>query len=91
MIQVLHDIVVPIQITMFIFAFAAAAYVNFSQSVYEVEESSGFAEICVDLDGTLEDYLTVYLLTNPGTASGKSDGWNNINIECVFLWYTCSG
>ena len=57
-----------------LFVFAAAACVNFSQSVYEVEESSGFAEICVDLDGTLEDYLTVYLFTIPGTATGKSEG-----------------
>lgn len=51
--------------------FFAAACVNFSQSVYEVQESSGSVEICVDVDGILEDYLTVYLFTIPGTATGK--------------------
>ncbi|CAI8048180.1 Disintegrin and metalloproteinase domain-containing protein 8, partial [Geodia barretti] len=38
-------------------------------SVYEVKESSGSVEICVDADGILEDYLTVYLFTIPGTAT----------------------
>ena len=50
---------------------SAAACVNFSQSVYEVQETSGSVDICIDLDGTLEDYLTVYLFTIPGTATGK--------------------
>ena len=49
----------------------AAACANFSQSVYEVKESSGSVEICVDGNGILEDYLTVYLFTIPGTATGK--------------------
>ena len=48
-----------------------AACVNFSQSVYRVEESVGSVEVCVDLDGTIEDYLTVYLFTIPGTATGE--------------------
>ena len=28
-------------------------------------------EICVYLEGYIEDYLTVYIFTVPGTASGK--------------------
>ena len=52
-------------------SFLAAACVNFSQPVYEVLESSMFVEICVDLEGSLEDLVIVNLLTIPGSATGK--------------------
>ena len=51
----------------------AAACVNFSQSVYEVVESSGSVDICLDLDASLEDNLTVSIFTIPGTATGKAE------------------
>ena len=60
-----------------------AACVNFSQSVYRVEESVGSVEVCVDLDGTIEDYLTVYLFTIPGTATGECT--HLITLEEVFI------
>ena len=52
-------------------SYFAAACMDFSQSVYEVLESSSFVEICADLQGSLEDYLTAYLFTVPGSATGK--------------------
>ena len=38
---------------------------------YTAFEDDGFVQICVDLEGYIEDYLTVYLFTIPGTALGK--------------------
>ena len=51
--------------------FDPADGVDFSQSVYEVNESNGSVEICVELNGTPENYLTVSLYSIPGTATGK--------------------
>lgn len=34
-------------------------------------ESKGYVEICVELDGYIEDYLSVGLFSVPGTAVGK--------------------
>ena len=44
--------------------------VDFTQTVYEAFEVNGFVQICVELEGELDDYLSVYLFTVPGTAQG---------------------
>lgn len=52
-------------------SFPLAACVNFTQVSYTAFEDDGFVQICVDLEGYIEDYLIVYLFTIPGTALGK--------------------
>ena len=49
-----------------------AACVNFTQSSYRAIEDDEYAEICLELEGEIEDYVTVYLFTIPGTALGES-------------------
>ena len=44
--------------------------VNFTQTEYVAYESNGFVEICVELEGELDDYVPIYLFTVPGTAQG---------------------
>ena len=48
-----------------------AACVRFSQLTYEVSEEDGFAEVCIVLEGDIEDYISVYFFTIAGTAIGK--------------------
>lgn len=47
------------------------ACVNFTQVAYIAAEQDGFVEVCVELEGEIEDYITVYLFSIPGTAAGK--------------------
>ena len=49
----------------------AAACVNFTESSIRVREDDEYATICVELTGQLQDDLSVYLFTIPGTALGK--------------------
>ena len=44
--------------------------VNFTQTEYEAFEVDGFVEICVELEGELDDNVPIYLFTVPGTAQG---------------------
>ena len=44
--------------------------VDFTQTVYEAFEVNGFVQICVELEGELDDFLSVYLFTVPDTAQG---------------------
>ena len=43
---------------------------NFTETQYDVIESEGIVEICVELKGELEDPVVVQLFTIPGTAEG---------------------
>ena len=49
---------------------SAAVCVNFSQTQYDVMEMNGMVYICVELQGEIDDPVTVQLFTIPGTAEG---------------------
>ena len=46
--------------------------VNFTRTAIRVREDDEYAEVCVELEGELDDLLSVYLFTIPGTALGKN-------------------
>ena len=51
--------------------------VSLLDSVYSVDESSGVVQVCVELEGEMEDLTAVVQLsTQPGTALAPSEGLN---------------
>ena len=48
------------------------AIITFSQSAYSVDENSGTAQVTVVLSNPLSSDLTVEVINNDGTASGKT-------------------
>ena len=64
-----------------------AVFVNFTETQYDVMESDGMVEICVELYGQLEDTIAVQLSTIPGTA--ESEWYYSYYWYLIWHWLEC--